>query len=105
MRETPQIGGRAFWQRFLICGKLCSGKSTYAEALRKERRAVVLSVDEITLALFGRDAGENHDNYAERAKKYLYEKSLDIIETDIDVILDWGFGAPDRTEIDTWIRS
>ena len=43
---------------YLMCGKLCSGKSTRAEQLRREHRAVLLSVDEITLALFGQDAGE-----------------------------------------------
>ena len=76
---------------FMVCGRLCSGKSTYAERLRKEHRAVILSVDEITLALFGQDAGEKHDDYARRAQKYLYGKSLDILEMDINVILDWGF--------------
>ena len=34
----------------LICGKICSGKSTYAEQLRIKERAAVLSVDEIMLA-------------------------------------------------------
>lgn len=75
----------------LICGKLCSGKSTYAEQLRSESKAVVLSVDEIMLALFGLYAGDKHDEYTDRTKKYLYDKSVEIIETGIDVILDWGF--------------
>lgn len=83
---------------FMMCGKLCSGKSTHAEALRKEYKGVILSIDEITLALFGQDAGENHDDYVKRAQKYLYKKSLDIIEMDIDVILDWGFGSKEERE-------
>lgn len=33
---------------FLICGKICSGKSTYAERIRMKNHAVLLSVDEIT---------------------------------------------------------
>ena len=37
----------------LICGKICSGKSTYAARLKKETNAVLLSVDEIMLDLFG----------------------------------------------------
>ena len=78
---------------FMMCGKLCSGKSTYAEMLRKEHRAIILSIDEITLALFGQDAGEKHDDYSRRAQKYLYGKSLDILEMDINVILDWGFST------------
>lgn len=83
---------------FMVCGRLCSGKSTYAERLRKEHRAVILSVDEITLALFGQDAGEKHDDYARRARKYLYGKSLEILEMDINVILDWGFHTKQERE-------
>jgi len=75
----------------MMCGKICSGKSTYAESLRKKYKAVILSVDEITLALFGQNTGEKHDDYVERTEEYLYEKSLDIIDIGIDVILDWGF--------------
>ncbi len=76
---------------FMMCGKLCSGKSTYAEALRNTHKAIILSVDEIMLALFGLDAGEKHDDYVKNAQTYLYEKSLDIVEMDRNVILDWGF--------------
>ena len=74
----------------MTCGRICSGKSTYAEKLRKELSAVVLSVDEVMLAMFGQDAGDMHDTYVERAKKYLFEKSLQIVETGINVILDLG---------------
>jgi len=75
----------------MMCGKLCSGKSTHAEKLQKECRAVILSIDEIMLAMFGHDAGEKHDDYVAKAKGYLYKKSLEIIESGTDVILDWGF--------------
>lgn len=80
----------------LICGKLCSGKSTYAEKLRTETDAVLLSIDEIMLALFGLYAGETHDAYAEKTKRYLYGKSVEILETGTDVILDWGFWKRDE---------
>lgn len=73
---------------YMTCGKICSRKTTYANKLRQQKKGVVLSVDEITLALFGQDAGEKHDDYVERAEAYLFEKSLDIIEVGIDVILD-----------------
>ncbi len=75
----------------LTCGKICCGKTTYAQKLCKENNAILLSVDEITLALFGRDAGENHDTYVERTEKYLFEKSIELIESGINVVLDWGF--------------
>ena len=75
----------------ITCGRICAGKSTYAEKMRRELSAVVLSIDEVTLALFRQDAGDMHDTYVERAKEYLFEKSVQIIETGINVVLDWGF--------------
>lgn len=75
----------------MTCGRICSGKSTYADKLRTELSAVVLSVDEITLALFGQNAGDMHDTYVERAERYLFEKSLEIVAVGVNVILDWGF--------------
>ena len=76
---------------FLICGKICCGKTTYAEKLCAENNAVLLSVDEITLALFGQHCGDKHDEYVERTEKYLLNKSLELIQNDINVVLDWGF--------------
>ena len=76
---------------YMTCGKICSGKSTYADGLRRRFKGVVLSVDEITLALFPEGVGEMHDTYVERAESYLFAKSLELIEVGIDVILDWGF--------------
>ena len=76
---------------FLICGKICCGKTTYAQKLCKEKNAVLLSVDEITLALFGQHCGDKHDEYVERTEKYLLNKSMEVINKDINVVLDWGF--------------
>ncbi len=76
---------------YMTCGKICSGRSTCSKKFREEYKAVILSVDEITLALFGKDVGEKHDLYVERAENYLFEKSVEIIESGINVILDWGF--------------
>jgi len=82
----------------IICGKICSGKSTYAEKLRVKEKAVVLSCDEITLALFDQHIGENHDSIVERTQKYLFAKSLEIIEVGINVILDWGFWTKEERD-------
>lgn len=76
---------------FMMCGRICSGKSTYAQKLRQQYNAAVLSVDEITLALFGQDAGDMLDTYVERTEEYLYRKSTELVETGINVVLDWGF--------------
>ena len=76
---------------YMMCGRLCSGKSTHARRIRDEKHAVILSVDEITLALFGQDAGDKLDEYVARTEEYLFRKSVEIAEMGIDVVLDWGF--------------
>ncbi len=75
----------------LVCGKICCGKTTYAQKICNKNNAVLLSVDEITLALFGQHCGDKHDEYVERTEKYLLNKSLELIENNINVVLDWGF--------------
>lgn len=75
----------------LICGKICVGKSTYAEKLRVESKAVLLSVDEIMLAVFGQYAGERHDEYVRNVQQYIFDKSLEILQAGADVLLDCGF--------------
>ena len=75
----------------LICGKICCGKSTYAEKVRMENKAVMLSVDEIMLAVFGQYAGEKHDEYVRNVQQYIYDKSLEVIGTGTNVVLDCGF--------------
>ena len=82
----------------LICGKICCGKSTYAEKIRTENNAVLLSVDEIMLAIFGQHAGDKHDEYCDNLQKYLFEKSLEIIKIGRDVILDWGFWQKEKRD-------
>ena len=75
----------------LICGKICSGKTTYAKSIIKEIPAVLLSNDEITFILFGSRGGKEHGIVSERTQQYLFRKSLEIIESGINVALEWGF--------------
>ena len=90
-------------QVILICGKLCSGKTTYAEALCACHKAALLSVDEIMLALFGQHAGDKHDEYTQKIKAYLFGKSLKLLDAGVDVVLDWGFWTrADRSDAKTF---
>lgn len=82
----------------LICGKICSGKSTYGNKLRIQENAVLLSIDEITLSLFGQHCGDKHDEYSEKTQNYLFNKSLELIEIGINVILDWGFWSKEKRD-------
>ena len=76
----------------LICGKICSGKSTYAEQMRVQNHAALLSVDEITLALFGQHCGDKHDDYVERTQNYLLDKSLETSRLESMWCLTGAFG-------------
>ena len=75
----------------LICGKICSGKTIYAKNIMDKTNTVILSVDEITMALFGQYIGEKHDEITEKTEKYLLKKTVEIISIGVNVILDWGF--------------
>lgn len=75
----------------LVCGKICSGKSYYSKNLKKKENAVILSCDEITGVLFDNNLGNKHDEMCMRIKNYLLKKAEDIISTNTNVILDWGF--------------
>ena len=75
----------------MLCGRLCSGKSTYSATLRDELGCVVLSVDELMIALLGRETGAMHDEYVRRAKQYICGKAADIARAGADVVLDQGF--------------
>ena len=75
----------------MTCGRICSGKSTYAQKLKNELGGVILSIDELMLDILGGETGDKHDEYAKRTEKYLYKKSVEIVSLGTDVILDWGF--------------
>ena len=62
----------------MTCGKICCGKTTYANRLKEEMNAVILSIDEITLTLFPEGAREMHDTYALRAEQYLLKFPCDL---------------------------
>lgn len=80
----------------LICGKIASGKSVYAERIKEQENAVMLSVDELVLSILGSELGEKHDEITERVQAYLFEKSLEIVKAGANVLLDWGFWTKER---------
>jgi len=74
-----------------LCGKICSGKSTYAEKIQKDYNAVVLNADVLMLSLFDEQLGDRHDDVDKKVTKYLYFMAEKIINTNTNVILDLGF--------------
>jgi len=80
----------------LICGKIASGKSVYAQRIAQQEKAVLLSVDELVLSVLGGDLGEKHDEITRRVQAYLFNKSLEIVRAGTNVLLDWGFWTRER---------
>lgn len=75
----------------LICGKICSGKSYYANQLKNKENAVILGTDEVTYYLFENNLGDKHDEMGIRINRYLMKKAVEIVKAGCNVILDWGF--------------
>lgn len=75
----------------LICGKLCSGKTTYAQALLSQNRGILLSSDELMHALYHHQEGALHDWLLPGVQAYLYQKAVQIAQAGCTVVLDWGF--------------
>ena len=82
----------------LICGKIASGKSVYAERIKKQENAVLLSVDELVLSVLGSELGDKHDEITERVQAYLFDKSLEIVNAGANALLDWGFWTRERRQ-------
>ena len=78
-------------KRIAICGKICSGKTYYSNQIKEKEKAVILSCDELTKALFDNDLGEKHDEMALRIWNYFKKKSVELVKIGCTVILDWGF--------------
>lgn len=83
----------------LVCGKICSGKSYYANQLKEKENAVILSTDEVTYDLMDNEQGPKYDKFVKRVNAYLMKKSVEIVRAGCNVILDWGFWTKqDRQE-------
>lgn len=90
----------------LICGKLCSGKSTLAEKLKVQESAVVLSCDELVLQVIGEYLGDRHEEITACAQAYLRQKASEIVRSGCNVILEWGFWTrKSRQEIMAFFRN
>lgn len=51
-----------------ICGKIGSGKTYYANRLKEQEHAVILSTDEVTYDLTNNQQGEGYDEFARKVK-------------------------------------
>jgi len=83
----------------LMVGLPCSGKTTLAQRLEKERSALRLTVDEWHVPLFGQDAEEpEHDARHRLIEGMLWGIASRALELGTNVVLDFGFWAREERE-------
>ena len=74
----------------LVCGKICSGKSYYSDAIRESLNAVIISPDEATYELINNEQGEFYNIFSERLNKFLTRKVGEIAKAGANVIFERG---------------
>lgn len=80
----------------IIHGFICSGKTTFAEKLAKEKNAIIFSFDEWMVKIFGPKHSDLEGfKYGSKIQDLISSVYRRILELGIDVILDDGF----------WLRS
>lgn len=76
----------------ILCGKVGSGKSTYAKQLKEQMGAMILSVDDWMLTVYGKDIPcETHQAMVEKVKAGLFREAIQLLDMQINVIIDFGF--------------
>jgi predicted kinase len=80
----------------LICGLPCSGKTTYATALRADANCVLFSLDQWLITTFGRYAipvvgHEEHTRRVLACRQLIWSVASEFLRRSIDVVLDDGF--------------
>lgn len=87
---------------YLIIGKVCSGKTTFARDISKIHRAVILSCDELLLTLHSYSTSFDFDAEIKQVKKYLFDLTTNLTNVGTNIVLDWGFWeAKERDNIDS----
>ena len=83
----------------LMVGLPCSGKTTLAQKLERERAALRLTPDEWQVRLFGQDAeASEHDARHSAIEAMLWNIASRALVLGTNVILDYGFWAREERE-------
>ncbi len=84
----------------LICGTLCSGKTTLACSICEQHGAVLLSCDKVMRGLHPVDAGFDYEAELKRIKADLLTRAFLLVREGKDTVLDWGFWSKtERSEL------
>jgi hypothetical protein len=80
----------------LISGLPCSGKTTYAVALRADANCVLFTLDRWLITVFGKYSIDavGHDEHVRRVlvcRELIWEVAAEFLRRNIDVVFDDGF--------------
>jgi len=75
----------------LLCGKIASGKTHYAEKMYRSKGVCVLSSDELLLTLFDGCLADKHVETESRALLFLCKQAKSLYDLGNNVIIDCGF--------------
>lgn len=81
---------------YLVCGKICSGKSCYSKQLQEKVNAVILSPDEATYDLINNEQGEFYNVFCSRLINYMNKKAVEIVKAGANVIYERGLWSKEE---------
>lgn len=82
-----------------MCGKVASGKTTYARSFVKENNWMYISVDEWMLGIHGRDVPcSKHPSYIADIIQQLSKEIQKMLALGMSVVLDFGFWTKDERD-------
>lgn len=88
---------------YLLCGKIASGKTTYAKTLCEQKNAVILSIDDVMLQLYDECLGQQrHQEVMKRINAYFFTLIPQLFKQGLNVVLDYGYWTKAER---TWITS
>ncbi len=74
----------------ITCGKICSGKTYYANKIKEELNAVIISTDEATYELLNNEQGKFYDIISTRLNQFFIKKVGEIVKAGANVIFERG---------------
>lgn len=81
---------------YLICEKLCSGKTYYFKKLRDEMNVVILSPYEATYDLINNEQEEFYNIFCDRLIQFMNKKCIEIIKAGANVIYERGLWSKEE---------
>ena len=91
----------------MLCGRVCSGKTTFSKLLQKSENVLPLSLDSFVYTMLGSPKGSDwvRENEA-LGRKYLCSLALEALNCGCSVSLDFGFWyKEDREEVRSFFQN